>query len=138
MHVRGGFTDPGPSSWLCGGFDSARSQTEVRLAAKDVRLEWTGEEMNRAPVCARCGGELSQFARLSAEERGKVGAQHRATGTIRTIGLLRDLGVMMQSAKAIAQHLTLTPGQCHRCKEPLAGSSDYVVCPKCQSLNFDW
>lgn len=41
----------------------------------------------------------------------------------------------LRHAKAIAMHITLEPGKCHRCGAQLRVPRE---CPKCNAFNYDW
>jgi hypothetical protein len=88
--------------------------------------------------CDRCGATWLIPAALDPEARRAVASLIRSGGLIPAIRHLREVtGLGLRDAKAVVQHITRTPGKCHRCGEALIpGAVD--PCPRCRSLNCDW
>jgi hypothetical protein len=51
--------------------------------------------------------------------------------------IVDDLSFSNRDAKYIVNHISRVYGKCNRCVfDRLEG--EYIVCPKCDSLNFNW
>ena len=65
----------------------------------------------------------------------EIKSLRRSNRTLAAAQRLRHAGAVVKDAKAIAVHITLEPGKCHRCGMRLTISRN---CPNCRSFNYDW
>ena len=88
-------------------------------------------------LCIRCDFEIKE-ANLSSSQKQEVMRLHAAGDVVKTVQYLKDSsGLDLANCKAILDHLSPVTGKCTRCaNDSLAG--EYVICPKCKSVNVNW
>jgi hypothetical protein len=92
----------------------------------------------RVVTCGRCGSSWSFPEATEPAFRATVAGLVRGHQLIEALRLLREhIGIGLQDAKAVTQHIASSPGVCHRCGAVLM-DGEPVVCPSCGSLNYDW
>jgi hypothetical protein len=91
-----------------------------------------------AVACGHCGGSWSFPEATELALRATVAGLVRGHRRMEALRFLREhTGIGLQDAKAITQHISSSPGVCHRCGAALV-DGEPVVCPGCGSLNYDW
>ncbi len=89
-------------------------------------------------VCGNCGASWTEPDMLTDEQRCEVAALVRSGTEIAAMRQIREGNQLsLRDAKAIALHITRTPGTCHRCSYPLGGEAT-AHCPYCRAINYDW
>jgi hypothetical protein len=88
--------------------------------------------------CKNClpkeGIEVPHFDQL---EKNKIVSLKIESPLRSTKHLLEQLNLSHRDAKYIVTHLNTPYGHCNRCNfEQL--DKEYITCPKCKALNFNW
>jgi hypothetical protein len=73
---------------------------------------------------------------LSSEKKKHLAEQTRQSTVIGAKLAKENLGLDLTEAKALAVHITRTPGKCNRCSRPIPG--EIAVCSQCRAANLDW
>lgn len=89
------------------------------------------------PSCAHCREGFELPPGLTPGQRASVAARRRGSKPLEAMRLLKELGASVAASKAVVMHITLQPGQCHRCRASLSPGT-VTPCGKCHALNFDW
>jgi ribosomal protein L40E len=84
--------------------------------------------------CEKCGATWDEpFMPMSLVQ--EVVALRRSDRPLAATQRLQSVCPNLKDAKAIAMHITLEPGKCHRCSADLTVARS---CSKCGSFNYDW
>lgn len=86
--------------------------------------------------CARCKDNWT-CPTLTTEQRKEVAELVRRENMFEPLEFFRLAGFTFVEAKRTMLHITMVPGNCHRCSRALTDESEEAIC-RCRSLNLNW
>jgi hypothetical protein len=99
-----------------------------------VRLS---ERNGRAFVfCPRCKVNVVWPAVLVSDDKSRVATEMRARPAMAAKLVHLQFGLDLRETKALIYHITVKPGECHRCHRPVQG--EVSICANCQSACLNW
>ncbi|WP_299683638.1 hypothetical protein [uncultured Dokdonia sp.] len=88
--------------------------------------------------CKRCVKRAYQIPEFTIEEKKLLTALKIDHKFLEAIDKIRTLySVELIDAKFSVMHINTIYGKCNRCNADYL-NGEYVECPKCKSLNFNW
>jgi len=87
--------------------------------------------------CKRCNYELN-IPDLTIGQKKNLTEMKRAGLDLQIVQQIQNLThIGLKNSKAIMEHINPEYGKCHRCN--YSGlNTEYVICPKCKSINTNW
>ncbi len=88
--------------------------------------------------CIRCSGKKYEVPEFTIEEKILLTELKRQNKFFEVSEKIKSLyNIENLDAKFSMMHINKLFGKCNRCKVDYL-EDEYVTCPKCKSLNFNW
>ena len=88
--------------------------------------------------CKRCNtAEVYELPDFSLDAKQVLVALCMKSPLLAIQEMQKTHSISHKKGKFITMHLNLKTNSCHRCETPL-DSKEYISCPKCKALNFNW